>query len=165
MRWIAARDGIDVPATATFGPEGIRASGELILAMPGYGDTRRAVMETLDDHGNVIRSTPIAVDARGHMTLSKAQVQEASGLKPVKAKRGKAAPVAPIVEESAPIADEPDAMPETPASEPQDAQEALNPTADTHDAPDALHGAEMGNGRNARRLRMDPAHLDSPQTV
>ena len=148
LRWIAARDGIDVPATATFGPEGIRASGELILAMPGYGDTRRAVMETLDDHGNVIRSTPIAVDARGHMTLSKAQVQEASGLKPVKAKRGKAAPVAPIVEESAPIADEPDAMPETPASEPQDAQEALNPTADTHDAPDALHGAEIDAWRN-----------------
>lgn len=95
LRWIAERDGINIPAAATFGLDGIRHAGELIVAMPGYGETRRATMEVLDDDGNVIRSTPIAIKANGSMTLTKAQVQEATGLKPARASR-KAKAVAPV---------------------------------------------------------------------
>ncbi len=118
LRWLASRDGVAIPTGATFGPEGIKVAGELIVAMPGYDDPRRATLEVLDDAGNVIRSTPIAVDARGHMTLSKAQVREACGLAPVKAKRGKAATVAPTPIQASPAPlDEP--APPLPVAEPE----------------------------------------------
>lgn len=90
LEWIAARDGVEVPQGAVFGPEGIKHRGAIIVAMPGYGDTSRAVLEVLDDQGNVIRSTPIAVKPNGQMTLTKAQVQDATGLQPVRKSRQRA---------------------------------------------------------------------------
>lgn len=152
LRWLASRDGIEIPTGAKFTDAGITIDGELIVAMPGYGDTRRAVMEVVDDGGQVIRSTPIAVDAKGYMTLSKAQVLEASGLTPIKAKRGKAAKPAPIAV-AQPV--------EIPASEAQETQETAPATPEAVETPDALHGADLAPAEPAT----ETDELPAPATV
>lgn len=221
LEFLAARDGITIPVGAQFNARGITVgaafdrngrmlSGTVILEMPGYGVPQIVTCEILDDDGDVVRKFPLPADKRGKLPMTAKQVQDWTGLAPVKAKRDKAAPVAPIavaapapVEAQEPVAVEPIAVdaperaaapwpqdyvtgpeaagrrarldgeeravpswcsgpahmawikgwefadaylsstPEMPASEPQDAQEALDPIACTHSEPDALHGAEI----------------------
>lgn len=77
---IAERRGIVIPADATYSPSGVYHDGERILATPGYGADTTVTMETLDEAGDVIRTTRIAVNAKGQMALKAAAVVDACAL-------------------------------------------------------------------------------------
>lgn len=109
LKWIASERGIYVPVDATFSPEGIesKSAGGLILEMPGYGQKQIATCELLNDAGEVLHTVTLPQDKRGGIPATAKQVQEWSGLKPVKAKRGKAAAtLGAISQDCAPILDD-----------------------------------------------------------
>lgn len=98
LQWIAAQEGVAVPKNAEYHPAGIWSptAREYIVAMPGHGQSQVVICELLDDAGEVVRSMPLPRDKRGGIPATAKQVQEWTGLKPVKAKRAKVA--APTVE-------------------------------------------------------------------
>lgn len=124
LKWLADRDGVKVPANAEYHPAGIWSptAREYILAMPGHGQSQLVTCELLDESGNVVRTMALPQDKRGGIPATAKQVQEWTGLKPVKAKRGKVA--TPTAEAA-------------PAPEPQDAQETSTPTGHTPEPVDA----------------------------
>jgi hypothetical protein len=97
LLWQAARYGVTLPHDAKFGPAGISAGDELIVPMPGYGQSQTVTCELLDDAGAVVKTMPLPVDRRGKLPMNAAQVQEWTGLAKVKKPRKAAAkPVQPV---------------------------------------------------------------------
>lgn len=117
LKWIAARQGVTVPANAEYHPAGIwsPSAREYIVEMPGHGQKQIVTCEILDDAGTVVRSMALPQDKKGGIPATAKQVQEWTGLKPVKAKRAKVADPIPVA---------------APAVEPVETQEALAPTCD-----------------------------------
>lgn len=114
LRWLASRDGIALPSDAEFQDAGIwsKFAGEYVVPMPGYGQSQIVTCEILDDAGEVVRAFPLPADKRGKLPMTAKQVQDWTRLAPVKAKRGKAAPVAPTAVVAAPTADASDPIAE-----------------------------------------------------
>lgn len=117
LKWIAARQGVTVPANAEYHPAGIwsPSAREYIVEMPGHGQKQIVTCEILDDAGAVVRSMALPQDKKGGIPATAKQVQEWTGLKPVKAKRAKVADPIPVA---------------APALEPVETQEVLAPTCD-----------------------------------
>jgi len=111
-------------------------NGAYSILMPGRDAHRQGItMETMDDAGEVIASQTLPVEPKkGGVIWDRVAVRKAAG--PIT--KGKAKPV-PTPVQVDPIAD----VPEIAASEPQNGQEALEPSADTQNAADALSGPEI----------------------
>lgn len=123
LNWLAERDGVAVPANAVYGPSGIAVAGQVILAMPGYGVPQVVTCEIVDDAGEVIRAFPLPADKSGKLPMTAKQVQEWSGIAPVRKSRKKpvvvSAPAAPKEESAPEPAHTPAPMPERAESAPE----------------------------------------------
>lgn len=87
LRWIAEKRGVVIPAGAHFCESGIwtkSAHGECVLPMPGYGIQPHVVCEVLDDAGEVVSRMVLPDTGKGKLPMTAKQVQEWSGLKPVR---------------------------------------------------------------------------------
>jgi hypothetical protein len=84
LNWLAGRRGIDLPPGAVYRASGLwsgyESAAECLIEMPGYGVAAVVTMETLDDNGNVTRTTRMAVGAGGKVTATADQILQASGL-------------------------------------------------------------------------------------
>lgn len=109
LQWLAQRRGVEIPANAHYGPEGIKAGygGPIILAMPGYGQSNVVEVEELDEAGGVIRSCRIGLKSNGALPWVQKKVRDLVGpvAKPPKAKaKAKRAPTATGgIEQATPI--------------------------------------------------------------
>lgn len=132
LQWIAAKQGVTIPANAAYHPAGIwcPAAREYIVAMPGHDQTQIVTCEILDDAGNVVRSLPLPQDKRGGIPATAKQIQQWSGLTPVKGKRAKAAAIIDV---------------DMPSPGAPEAKAAPSPVSDTPEAPEALHAAPEPN--------------------
>ena len=144
LRWLAERDGVTIPAQAEYRPEGIVVLGDVIVPMPGYGQSQVVICEILDDAGNVVRTMPLPADKRGKLPMTAKQAREWSGLEPVrKSKRKKATPT-PVQSDPIPVAElEAVPMPEIVASEAQEAQDDIAGTVEPVETPVAPEIAEI----------------------
>ena len=132
LRWLAERDGVTIPAQAEYRPEGIVVLGDVIVPMPGYGQSQMVTCEILDDAGNVVRTMPLPADKRGKLPMTAKQAREWSGLEPVrKSKRKKATPT-PVQSDPIPVAEE-EAAP-MPEICPEAAREAQQPVSEVSEA-------------------------------
>jgi hypothetical protein len=93
LRWIARTRGIALPADARFWPKGVTVNGVTVLAMPGYGQDTAVTCEILDDAGEVVRTMPLPVSAKGKLPMDAKQVKEWTGLATVRKARKVAAKV------------------------------------------------------------------------
>ena len=139
LRWLAERDGVTIPAQAEYRPEGIVVLGDVIVPMPGYGQSQVVICEILDDAGNVVRTMPLPADKRGKLPMTAKQAREWSGLEPVrKSKRKKATPT-PVQSDPIPVAElEAVPMPEIVASEAQEAQDDIAGTVEPVETPSII---------------------------
>ncbi|CDO34021.1 hypothetical protein [Novosphingobium sp. KN65.2] len=141
LQWLAQRDGIAIPGNAEYTAAGIEVRGEIVIPMPGYGVPQVVICEIVDDDGNVIRTLPLPADKRGKLPMTAKQVQEWSGLKPVRAPRKakvKAAPIPVAEPEAAP-------MPEIGTETAQEAQEPVVMASEAVEAVDAPSGPELAS--------------------
>jgi hypothetical protein len=116
--WLALRRGVYVPTDATYTPQGIMSGGELILEMPGYGQSQTVTCEILDDAGDVVRTMALPVDKRGKLPMTAVQAKDWTGLQNVRKPRKAAAKPehAAAAPEAVAVAPEPVAVPvEAPA--------------------------------------------------
>ncbi len=91
LQWLAGRRGVVVPANAIFTEMGIfertpaNGCGERLLEMPRASTV--VTCEILDDAGAVVRTMPLPVDGKGKLPMTAKQVQEWTGLDPVKVRK------------------------------------------------------------------------------
>ncbi|EQA97261.1 hypothetical protein [Sphingobium sp. HDIP04] len=108
LRWLAQRDGIGIPADASFSDRGIysKAADAYLVNMPGYGKQPMPTCELLDENGNVIRTITLPADPRGKgaLPMTAKQVQEWTGLEKARKRR---APKATAPTSVQPVAAEP----------------------------------------------------------
>lgn len=159
LKWLASERGVFVPHDAEYHPAGIwsRTAGEYVLEMPGYGQKQVATCEVLDDAGNVVRTMALPQDKRGGIPATAKQVQEWTGLKPVKASKAKR--VTPTVDVA-------------PAPRPVEQRESATPTAD---APEAVEAPQRAPESEAVKGSLttapvdmgdvNPAHIGHPEAL
>jgi hypothetical protein len=101
--WLARSRGIVIPAGSHTSPMGIIHDNVVILEMPGYGASDVVTCEILDDAGEVVRTMPLPVSAKGTLPMNAKQVKGWTGLETVKKPR-KARAAAPVIA-AAPVED------------------------------------------------------------
>lgn len=107
LRWLAEHRGVDIAGCSFDDAGAYRGTGKdcvYVLPMPGYGVQPHVVCEVLDDTGEVTSRMVLPADNRCKLPMTAKQVQEWSGLKPVR-KSARRSPV----ERVAPIATQPQA--------------------------------------------------------
>lgn len=91
LRWLAGKRGIAIPGNAIFTETGVyerttaNGCGERLLEMPRASTV--VTCDILDDAGTVVRTMPLPVDGKGKLPMTAKQVQEWTGLDPVKVRK------------------------------------------------------------------------------
>lgn len=152
LRWLAETRGVFLPETFAYRDSGIWSGtgddASCILAMPGYGVQPNVICEILDDAGEVVSRMVLPDNGKGKLPMTAKQVQEWSGLKPVKKAKAARKPSQRVEPEPVVVSAAPEIASPAPVADAQPVQSApVVKTADNSDLVARVAALELALAR------------------